>query len=129
MHELSMAHAVVRAVVEAVPGRRVTAVTLQVGVASGVVAQALVFAWDVAVAGTGLEGSRLDVVRVPLRVTCRDCGATTEIEDGVHVRCGNCTGRGVDVVGGRELELVSVEVEDDANELPSGERGRTRANR
>jgi hydrogenase nickel incorporation protein HypA/HybF len=107
-----MAHAVVRTVVDAVPGRRVTVVTLQVGVASGVVPRALDFAWDVAVAGTPLAGARLDVVRVPLRVQCRACGAGSEVPDPVHVRCGACAGREVDVVGGRELEIASVEVED-----------------
>jgi len=111
-----MAHAVVRTVAEALPGRRVTVVTLRIGVASGVVPQALGFAWDVAVTGTPLAGSRLDVVRTPMIVTCRDCAATTEVPDPVHVRCGACDGRAVDVTGGRELEVATVEV-DDVDEL------------
>lgn len=107
-----MAHAVVRTVADAVPGRTVTTVTLRVGVASGVVPEALAFAWDVATAGGPLAGSRLDVVRVPLALTCRDCAATGESADPVHVRCPACGGRAVDVVAGRELEVASVEVDD-----------------
>jgi len=110
---------VVRTVADAVPGRRVTCVTLRIGVASGVVPQALAFAWDLAVAGTLLAGARLDVVRVPLAVTCRDCGARSEVADPLRVRCGACAGNAVDVVGGRDLELASVEVLDD-DELAAG---------
>ncbi|HEY6798523.1 MAG TPA: hydrogenase maturation nickel metallochaperone HypA [Kineosporiaceae bacterium] len=112
MHELSMAHAVVRTVAEAVPGRRVTCVTLQVGVASGVVPDALRFAWDVAVSGTALDGARLEIASVPLRVTCRECGMTSEMPDAVHVRCAACGGREVRLDGGRELRIETVEVDD-----------------
>lgn len=108
-----MAHSVVRTVTEAVPGRRVRSVTLHVGVASGVVPEALTFAWDVATEGTALAGSRLDVVRVPLTLVCRDCGATGEAVDPLRVRCPACVGRAVEVVSGRELQIATVEVDDD----------------
>jgi hydrogenase nickel incorporation protein HypA/HybF len=111
-----MAHAVVRTVADAVPDRRVTAVTLRVGVSSGVVPQALTFAWNVATDGTPLAGSRLLIERVPLGLRCRECGAAGESEDPVHVRCPRCAGRDVEVVSGRELEIATVEV-DDAGEL------------
>jgi hydrogenase nickel incorporation protein HypA/HybF len=108
-----MAHAVVHTVAEAVPDRLVTCVTLRIGVASGAVPEALAFAWDVAVAGTALAGSRLEVVRVPLRLACRACGEQSEAADPLRVRCGACEGREVDVIGGRELEIATVEVADD----------------
>ena len=108
-----MAHAVVRTVADAVPGRAVTCVTLRIGVASGAVPEALRFAWDVAITGTALAGSRLDVVRVPLLLACRGCGERSEAADALHVRCGVCTGREVDVIGGRELEIATVEVADE----------------
>jgi hydrogenase nickel incorporation protein HypA/HybF len=108
-----MAHAVVRTVADAVPGRRIVGVTLRIGVSSGVVPQALTFAWDVAVTGTALAGSRLWIERVPLGVKCRDCGATSEAHDLTQVRCAECSSRAVDVVAGRELEIATVEVEDD----------------
>jgi hydrogenase nickel incorporation protein HypA/HybF len=110
-----MAQAVVRTVANAVPGRRVLAVRLRVGACSGVVPRALEFSWDIAVDGTPLAGARLEVDTVPLTVVCRDCGARTELPDPVGVRCLQCAGRSVDVVGGRELEVASVEVDD---ELP-----------
>jgi hydrogenase nickel incorporation protein HypA/HybF len=112
VHELSMAQAVVRTVTQAVPGRRVTCVTLRIGVAAGVVPQALEFAWDVAVAGTPLDGSRLEIVSVPFSVDCVDCGTTGPIPDAVRVRCPACGSAQVRPVGGRELEISTVEVDD-----------------
>jgi len=116
MHELSIAQSVVRTVTELLPGRTVTCVTLRVGVVAGVVPQALEFAWDVAVFGTGLAGSRLDVVRVPMVVNCRACGVTTEVEDPVRLRCPACDATAVAVSGGRELELTAVEVTDEEDD-------------
>ena len=50
---------------------------------------------------------------MPLTVHCRDCGVTGEATDPARVRCGACGGNAVDVAGGRELEISTVEVEDD----------------
>ncbi len=44
------------------------------GPVSGVVPDALRFGWDVVTHGTPLEGSRLDVERVPVEVSCAACG-------------------------------------------------------
>lgn len=112
-----MAHAVVRTVADAVPDRRVVCVTLRIGVASGVVPEALRFAWDVATLGGALAGARLDVVRTPLSVHCRACGERGEVRDPSHVRCPGCGAREVDVVGGQELEIATVEIDDEPWEV------------
>lgn len=117
MHELSIAASVVRSVTEAMavqaPGRRVLAVQLRVGVLSGVVPHALGFAWDVAAAGTTLDGARLDVEQIPVRTSCRVCGEQADLPEPLPVRCPACGGREVDVIGGRELEVATVEVDDE----------------
>ncbi len=58
MHELSIAHAVVSTVLQALPESkpRVTEVSLRIGRLSGVVPQALHFAYDVATADTPSGG-------------------------------------------------------------------------
>jgi hydrogenase nickel incorporation protein HypA/HybF len=112
VHELSIAAAVVRSVTDALPGRRVTCVRLRVGALSGVVAGALGFAWDVAADGL-LAGSRLEVETAPVRTACRTCGREADLPDPLPVRCPHCAGRDVDVLGGREIELVSVDVDDE----------------
>ena len=109
MHELSIAHAVVRTVVEALPdpGVKVTTVRLRIGALSGVVPQALHFAYDVATAGTALEGSVLEIQNMPVVVNCPTCGhqELSGIRDFRCPRCGEPCG---DVVAGKELEVADV---------------------
>ncbi|MFZ0157428.1 MAG: hydrogenase maturation nickel metallochaperone HypA [Kineosporiaceae bacterium] len=108
-----MAESIVRTVQGAVPGRTVVSVQVRVGTLSGVVGGALGFAWDIATAGTALAGSRLDLTEVPVRTACSACGEEADLPEPLPVRCPGCGGRDVDVVGGRDLELASVEVEDE----------------
>lgn len=121
MHELSIAHAVVRTVTDAVPGRTVLGVRLRVGLLAGVVPEALGFAWDVATAGTGLAGSALRVDRDPLVGRCLDCDAVAGHDRPPPLSCPACGGRAlpVDAAAARALEVVSVEVDDDPA-VPSG---------
>jgi hydrogenase nickel incorporation protein HypA/HybF len=64
MHELSIALSIIEGVTEELQERgspKLHAVHLQLGNLSGVVKEALLFAYDVACAGTPLAGSRLVV--------------------------------------------------------------------
>jgi hydrogenase nickel incorporation protein HypB len=109
MHELSIAHAVVTTVTEALPDpdARVSEVRLRIGRLSGVVPQALHFAYDVATAGTALEGSALSIVDMPVVINCPTCGEQElpGIRDFTCPVCGQPCG---DVVGGKELEVADV---------------------
>lgn len=65
MHELSIAVSIIEGVTEELQergGPKLHAVHLQVGHLSGVVKEALLFAYDVACEGTALAGSRLVIV-------------------------------------------------------------------
>jgi hydrogenase nickel incorporation protein HypA/HybF len=67
MHELSIAMSLVDAVCDELPrlgaGASVRSVRIRVGPQSGVVAEALAFAFDVAVLETPLAGARLEIER------------------------------------------------------------------
>ncbi|MCW2787957.1 MAG: hypA [Aeromicrobium sp.] len=108
MHELAIAESVVEAVLGRTGERLVTVVRLQIGTLSGVVPDALTFCFDLAVAGTPLEGATLEIQKCPGRVHCRSCGREVESEDQLLL-C-SCGSADVDVVAGRELQLTSVEV-------------------
>lgn len=116
MHELSIATSLVQLCLDAAADARETgrieAVHVRVGALSGVVVDALEFAWDVAAAGTPCEGARLAVERVAGRVLCLDCGTETEVADPPRFRCGRCGGPAPGVVAGRDLDLVALEIED-----------------
>jgi hydrogenase nickel incorporation protein HypA/HybF len=115
MHELSLAHAVVSTVSDALPGRTVLSVRLRIGVLSGVVPEALAFGWELATSGTALAGATLQVVREPLPGRCLDCDAESVHERPPPLTCPHCGGRvlPVDAAAARALEVESVEVDDE----------------
>lgn len=116
MHELSIAMRIVETLTEALadtPGR-VNAVRIRVGALSGVVPHALQFVWQAACEGTRLDGSALEIEEVPARVHCPQCDADRALPALQQLRCPACGAVTPEIVGGRELDIASVEVADDA---------------
>lgn len=114
MHELSIAHGIVDvAVAEArrIGAVRVTAVHVAVGRLSGIEAGALTFCYDIATAGTPLDGSRLAIEDVPISVFCKPCNAEKALPGVNRFRCPDCQTPSGDIRRGRELELTHLEVE------------------
>ena len=112
MHEVSiMAEAVRMAVesAEAVGARRITGLRLRIGVLSGAVPDAMRFAWDVVSRDTLAAGARLEIESVPGLCWCAKCRAEFECADFFNEcpRCHNVSG---ELRRGRELEIVSVEM-------------------
>ena len=117
MHELSIALDLIEAVCDELPalGRpRVRTVHLKLGVLSGVVEEALLFSFGVAADGSPLEGARLEIEKIPVTVFCDTCRRDGIAADPRHLRCPSCGAPTERLVRGRELELVGLEVEDDA---------------
>lgn len=92
-------------------GSRVCAVHLRLGPLSGVVKEALFFSYDVACEGTMLEGSRLVVEDAPVVVFCAACRSDTALDTIQDFRCSSCGEPAGEVVSGRELEVVALEIE------------------
>jgi hydrogenase nickel incorporation protein HypA/HybF len=108
MHELSIAESVVEAVLERTGGATVSCVRLRVGRLSGVVPDALRFCFELATAGTPLEGCTLQLEEPAGRAHCRSCGSDLVLEDPIPLcECGSAD---VEVLAGRELTVASVEV-------------------
>jgi hydrogenase nickel incorporation protein HypA/HybF len=119
MHELSVAQQLVELVSETLADQaplRVRSVRLRLGPLSGVVAEALLFAYDAATAGTALQGSTLEIEPVAAAVFCPECRAERELVGVRLLRCPLCHTPTPHVVRGRELEVLSVEVSE-----PDGE--------
>ncbi|OKK22146.1 hydrogenase nickel incorporation protein HypA [Streptomyces sp. CB00455] len=116
MHEMSIAMAVVGQVEEAARAggaSAVTAVRLQIGELAGVVPDALAFCFELACAGTVLEGAALDTQTVAARARCGACAREWPTGMPPGLCCPDC-GRATDVelLAGRELQIVSVDWED-----------------
>jgi hydrogenase nickel incorporation protein HypA/HybF len=117
MHELSLAMSLIDAAceeVERLGGPRVAALHLRLGALSGVVREALEFSFDLAAEGTAIAGARLAVEEVPVTVLCPTCSAERELPSLQSFRCPVCATETPDVVGGRELELVGLELAEES---------------
>jgi hydrogenase nickel incorporation protein HypA/HybF len=89
--------------------RRIDCIALRIGTLSGVVSEALEFAFDVVARGTIAEGGRLVVERVPILCACAGCGAEFRADD-LAFDCPRCRRPGARVRHGRELELAYLEI-------------------
>jgi len=113
MHELSIAQAIVEEVARVAAregAARVVGLTVAVGGLSGVEPEALRFAFPLAAAGTIAADARLVVETAPVLVRCRGCGGERPVEC-LPGACPACQGNDVDMIGGSELTLRSIEVE------------------
>ena len=114
MHELSIAMSMIEMATEEAARRggvHVHAIHLKLGNLSGVVKEALLFSYDVACQGTPLEGSRLVIEEVPVVVYCPTCEAERPLASIQHFCCGVCHAPTSQVIQGKELEVVALEIE------------------
>ncbi len=112
MHEVSIARALLTAVerVERGPGTRIAALHLRLGRLTCVDPDSLAFAFEIVSRGTPAAGALLVFDRVPVTGRCRRCDYAGEA--GEELGCPVCGAVGLEVITGRELELVALEVED-----------------
>lgn len=108
VHELSIAQSVVEAVCERAGERRVSSVRLEVGQLCAVVPRSLLFCFDVVTAGTHAEGASLHIDQIATSARCKSCGVTFSPPD-MFLLCG-CGSADVEVLAGRELRILSMEV-------------------
>lgn len=93
-------------------GGSVSALHLKLGPLSGVVKEALTFSYEIACQGTVLEGSQLVIEDVPVVIHCARCRADEVVNSIQSLRCGRCGELSLEVIQGRELEVVALELED-----------------
>jgi hydrogenase nickel incorporation protein HypA/HybF len=117
MHELSIAASIVETVTEsaaAYPNARVKEVRLRVGALASVFEESLQFCWELTIEGTPLAGAALVVEKLPVVAHCVQCGIDVELEGVQSFRCPRCGELAADLRQGRELEIESIEIEDEA---------------
>jgi len=117
MHELSIAYSLVRVATEAVQEAQipqVSAVHLRLGVLSGVVKESLLFSYDIATENTPLAGSQLIIEELPIIIFCPTCNAEQTLPGIQSFRCPVCGQPSAQIVQGKELQIVSLEVADAA---------------
>jgi hydrogenase nickel incorporation protein HypA/HybF len=108
MHEFGLAEGVLDSVRRRAAGRPVSRVRVRAGVRHGVDEQSMAQAFQFVAAGTEADGAALDLVTVPVQLACRSCGYAADSFD-VLATCPRCAGDAVDLSGGDELVLESLE--------------------
>lgn len=114
MHEASLMAGILETAAEqalAHGSPAVLTIKLRVGGFTGVVREALEFAFDALKAGTVCEGAALEVETVPLRAHCASCEREVEADGDLCLLCPRC-GRAAAILAGRELEIEYLELED-----------------
>lgn len=114
MHEATIAQRVIETIKSYVasgqiPGR-VSRVFLRVGRLRAVLPDNLRFLFFVLSQETLLQGAGLEIEEVPVRGRCRGCGVEFDIRD-MRFLCKKCGSPAVDIISGRELLIVAVDVE------------------
>ncbi len=113
MHEMSICLSVVQALTEQAKVHsyeRVKAVWLEIGPLAGVEPESLMFCFDAVAQGTLAEGARLEIIQTPVVAWCMTCSKNVNLGsrfDG----CPECGGRELQITGGNELRIKSMEVE------------------
>ncbi|WP_017237508.1 hydrogenase maturation nickel metallochaperone HypA/HybF [Streptomyces sp. SS] len=111
MHEMSLAVAVVDQVEAAATSRGavgVSSIELDVGELAGVVADALAFCFELACAGTVVEGAELITRTVPGTARCAPCAEDWAVGMPPRLLCPGCGGAADELVSGRELRIRKV---------------------
>jgi hydrogenase nickel incorporation protein HypA/HybF len=116
MHELAICQALMNQVENIAAERNacsVVSIVIGMGPLSGVEAQLLKHAYPVACAGTVAEGAELVIEKLPVRVSCTQCGAESDVLPNKLV-CKACGDWRTTLISGDELMLMSVELERNA---------------
>jgi len=114
MHEFSIAQSLLDIVEqEARPyaEAKVISVRVRIGRLSGVIPDALRFAFEVASSGGRAQGARLLIEEVPVSIACNQCKKVSVMDDPFLI-CPHCNGSDVELIAGRELEIKEMEIED-----------------
>lgn len=110
VHEFGIMATLLRDAATAAGGEKIRALKVRVGPLSGVVVDALRFAFESMAPGTAAEGARLDVEETRPEFKCPDCGALYETPVGAY-RCPECGSARGELAAGNEMELESIEVQ------------------
>ncbi len=118
MHELGIAQNILQIVRQSVPvnlSADVRAIRLRVGQLSGIVPDSLNFCFGVLVNDTDLRQASLAIEQIPVVSECRDCKHRFQMDD-LAFSCPSCRSVNLELMSGRELEVVEIELAEEGDE-------------
>ncbi|MCG2815671.1 MAG: hydrogenase maturation nickel metallochaperone HypA [Candidatus Aminicenantes bacterium] len=116
MHELSLIanlFEILEKNAEENKAQKITYVKMQVGLLSGAVPELLKTAFDIYKKDTIAAEAEIEIIKVPLKVECGDCGQITTHDDYIIV-CGSCGSSNLKTLAGTDMILEKMELEIDS---------------
>ena len=124
MHEMGIALQIIDIATASIPpdmrSARVERVNLKIGKLAAVVADSLRFCFDIVSKDTVLAGAELAIEETPVVARCKDCGVRWTIAEPVFT-CTACHSGALEILSGRELDIVSIEIaQEERHEISGG---------
>ncbi len=113
MHELAITQSMLDLVLEQAEkaeAKSVGKINLVIGEMTGVVDRAVQFYFDFLSKGTAAEGASLAFRVIPTTAKCRNCHKNFELGE-FDWTCPHCQSNNIEITGGKELFVESIEVE------------------
>ena len=124
MHEMGIALEIINIATASIPpdirSARVERVNLKIGKLSAVVPDSLRFCFDIVSKDTPLAGAELAIEETPVVARCKDCDARWSIAEPVFT-CKACNSGALEILSGRELDIVSIEIAEEGGSETGGE--------
>ncbi|MBI5848345.1 MAG: hydrogenase maturation nickel metallochaperone HypA [Nitrospirae bacterium] len=113
MHELSIAQNVLDIVSEQCTRSghtKIDSVNLRIGRASGIMPDALIFAFNAIKPDSIARDALLNIEEVPVTGLCNDCASSFIVQEEYILNCPVCKGSSFQITSGRELDIIDMEV-------------------
>ncbi|MCX6935936.1 MAG: hydrogenase maturation nickel metallochaperone HypA [Verrucomicrobia bacterium] len=113
MHEGNFTDQIVDAILgelEKYPNNRPAQVSVAVGEMLHLLPDSVQMHYQLRTQGTPLEGVKLILREVPVRVLCNTCGFSGDVEDHHLLMCSKCGARDVKMLSGNEITIDAIEI-------------------
>lgn len=111
MHEVSIAKNIIEIIKAEMPKHNLTqidSIKICIGNMSHIMPDALIFAFELLSEGTQFENAKIVIEKIPTKGQCRNCGNEFIIDD-ILGNCPKCGGVYIDIISGKELEILEFE--------------------
>jgi|ERR1035441_2074154 hydrogenase nickel incorporation protein HypA/HybF len=119
MHEAGIAQSIIEIAENVAQDRAILKIHVRLGAFTGVVREALEFAFEALKADTPASHALLEIERIPLIGGCPACGWTGPPEEDYCLICPRCSTPAT-IVSGREMQVEWVELDDSKGETIDG---------
>jgi len=113
LHELSLTQNIIDLAIEHATredAAKILSITLEIGALSGVVIEAVEFAFDVCSKNTLAEGAALKIHHINGQGRCLDCQKEAEIKNPTHL-CPHCGSLALETVQGQDMKFTEMEID------------------